>query len=242
MMSKVFMSLLILMITNTVALGAVSSKLLDRSAAVHDPAGAGTVIDGSDYYGSGNDDAFGEYGVATFTFSAADFGGTVTGLNSVTYSLTANDRPFSDGTSFSLWYTTDDFDATYSGVSYDPTVFNGFVASQFSDVTSLGSFPYDPTVAGGTVVPLASDALSATQEASLISEINSGSEFSFIIVADNAADDVTFTAFDDFFEPGGKPALSIDATSVFPEPGTFAVYACLGIGALLARRRRTAQA
>ncbi len=241
MMSKVFMSLLILMITNTVALGAVSSKLLDRSAAVHDPAGAGTVIDGSDYYGSGNDDAFGEYGVATFTFSAADFGGTVTGLNSVTYSLTANDRPFSDGTSFSLWYTTDDFDAAYSGISYDPSVFNGFVASQFSDVTSLGSFPYDPTVAGGTVVPLALT-LSATQEASLISEINSGSEFSFIIVADNAADDVTFTAFDDFFEPGGKPALSIDATTAIPEPGTFTLYACMGMGALLTRRRRTVQA
>lgn len=207
---------------------------VDRAGAIHDPAGSGNITPTTDYYGSGNDDNFSEYGVATFTSAAADFGGTVTSINSVTFSITHNDRPFADGSSFSLWLTSDDFDATYSPLSYDSTLFNGFDTADFTSVTSLGQFNYAPA-AGGTVETLMLS-LTAAQQSTLITEINAGSEFSIVITADNAADDVTFTGDNDQFEPGGMPLITIDAVAV-PEPSALGLLLISLLGLVWVRRQ-----
>ena len=212
------------------------TKLLDRSGAIHDPAGAGNVVNSTDYYGSGNDDAFSEYGLATFTFNASDFGvPAVTSLTQFDYTITHNDRAFSDGTEFELFLTTDDFDATYGGISYDPTLVNGLVTNQYSNLSTLGVFAYTPE-AGGTQEVL-NIGLSAGQQADLISEINAGSEFSILIVATTADADVTFTGFDDTFEDGGQPFLTLGPTAAVPEPTALAVLSLIGLAGFTRRRR-----
>jgi len=223
-----------------VAVGSTASaqvtKLLDRSGAIHDPAGSGNVVNSTDYYGSGNDDAFSEYGVATFTFNASDFGvPAVTSLTQFDYTLTHNDRGFSDGTEFELFLTTDDFDATYGGLSYDTSLANGFVAGQYSNLSTLGIFSYTPE-AGGTQEVL-NIGLSGAQEADLISEINAGSEFSIMIVATASDADITFTGFDDNFEPNGQPTLTLGPTVAVPEPTALAVLSLFGIAGFTRRRR-----
>lgn len=228
----VFSGLLLAISTNASA--DVVTRTLDRAGAIHNAA-TGNFSPTTDYYGSGNDDNFGEFGVATFTFTAAEFGGSVTAINSLDYTLTHNDRTFSDGTSFELWFTTDDFDATYSSLVYDETLFNGFDTSLFTNVSSLGSFSYSPQ-AGGTMESFSLN-LTSDQQADLIDEINLGSEFSIIITAQSADADVTFTGDDDNFEPGGQPVLAINASAV-PEPTTGLPLAVLAIGMTFARRRR----
>ena len=181
-------------------LGATVSKLLDRGAAVHEASGAGTVVNSTDYYGSGNDDDFAEYGVASFSFTIGEFGIPVTDLGAIELTLTVNDRDFTDGTSFELFLTTDNFDATYTGLEYVDTLTNGIDLNAFTEISSLGTFAFDPMAAGGTMNQY-DLTLDAGQEASLIAEINAGSEFSIIIGALNSVDDITFTNFDDNFEP-----------------------------------------
>lgn len=140
-MKRVFTALLVVCLCGSTARGATVTKLLDRSAAVHSASGDGVVVDSTDYYGSGNDDNFGEYGLATFSFTAGDFGGTsVVDIVDIELTLTHNDRPFSDGTRFGLFFTTDDFDATYTGLSYDDSGANnpgGVDTSQFTNYSFL---------------------------------------------------------------------------------------------------------
>lgn len=229
------------------AVSSVSSaqvtKTLDRSGAIHDAAGAGNVAagagnvaDSTDYYGSGNDDDFSEFGVATFTYSAADFGvESISDITQFDYTLTHNDRGFSDGTEFELFLTTDDFDTTYTGLSYDVALINGLDISQFTNISSLGTFPYSPAD-GGTLEPL-TIGLTGTQEADLVNEINTGSEFSILIVATATDADITFTAFDDTFEPGGQPFLTINSSTAVPEPTSLAVLTLAGLAGFTRRRR-----
>lgn len=74
--------------------------------------------DSFDLYGSGNDDAFASYGIVSFQFNAAQFGvASVTDVTAADLTLTFNDRTFSDGTQFELFFTADDFDATYTGLT-----------------------------------------------------------------------------------------------------------------------------
>jgi len=221
---------------NSVASAQVS-KLLDRSGAIHDAAGAGNVVNSQDYYGSGNDDAFSEFGVAGFTYTPGDFGlSSVTGLTQFDYTITHNDRTFSDGTEFELFLATDDFDATYSSLSYDSALTNGLNTSQFANISSLGVFAYTPQ-AGGTQ-EMISFTPTGAQEADLLAEINAGSEFSIIIAATTADADVTFTGFDDTFEPGGQPVLTLNAIgAAVPEPSSIAILSLIGVAGFIRRRR-----
>ena len=50
------------------------TKQLTTSGSIHDPAGVGNEVNGSNFYGTGNDEATAEYGVATFNYTPADFG------------------------------------------------------------------------------------------------------------------------------------------------------------------------
>jgi len=196
--------------------------------------------DSADLYGSGNDDAFGSYGTVTFNMTAADFGfATITGIDAVDLNLTFNDRGFSDGTSFELFFTSDDFDATYTGLTFDDTGANdpnGLVASQFTSLTSLGTYAlgFDATD-GATNGGLNFDysVNFAAVEAELIGEINSGSDFTIVLAAVDIADDITFSGVGNTFDPG-DPALSVTAV---PEPTSAALIGLLAFAGVCRRRR-----
>lgn len=200
------------------------------AASVH----TGFVGSGADFYASGPDDGFEEYGLQTFSFSAADFGGPITDITEVLLTLTVNDRTFSDGTEVEIFFSSDDFGGDYSALVYDaaasPT--SGIDPADFTSLVSLGVYGLpggNPTTTGGELDVFTLDFSSI--EADLIAEINSGSEFSILIGATGVNDDITYSGLGNTFDPG-DPLLSITAV---PEPGSLAL---LGLGGLLVARRR----
>lgn len=235
----VFYSLLISFSVTGMTLGQTASNTAFETGAIHNAGDNGSA----DYYASGNDDAFGEYGIASFNFSASDFGGTVTEITGLTYSLTFNDRSFSDGSSFEVFLSTDDFDASYTGLTYDDSGTNdpnGIDSSQFANLTSLGVYAlgFDPTdgaTNGGQVFDY-SLTLDAAAETALLAEINAGSDFQLLIGAAQIADDITFSGTGNTFDPG-DPLLTISATAV-PEPSSAALLLALATGTVALRRRR----
>ena len=62
---------------------------------------------GGDYYGSGNDNAFGEYGITTFNFTQADFGGPVLDITDIALTLTVHGRNFADGGTVEFFFSPD---------------------------------------------------------------------------------------------------------------------------------------
>ena len=230
-----------LLLTSAAMAQSTATKTLDRGAAVHESTAVGaegTIVNSAEYYGSGNGDLFAEYGIASFSFGASDFTEPANSIEGFDYTLTVNDRGFTSGASFELFLTTDVFDATYSGIEYDTSFINGINLTQFSNLSSLGSFSFDPAASGGTQV-VVSPTLTPAQEASLVTQIANNAEFGIVIGAFNPTDDITFTGFDDQFEPGGQPSLSITVgTAVIPEPATASLLAFGLVGCGLIRRRK----
>lgn len=206
-------------------------KDLITQGAIHDFGDAGP----GEFYGSGPDDGFEEYGIAGFSFDATDFGGPAGSLNSVTLSLTHNDRFFSDGDSVEFFFTPDTFAslASYSGLTYDSNTTNGIDASQYTTApTSVGVFAYTPQ-AGGTVDDFDLDFSGAAGNA-LMEAINAGADFQIIIAATSLTHDVTYSGLNNSFDPG-NPRLTIDANPV-PVPAA-AWFLGSGILGLLLRKR-----
>lgn len=220
---------LALALTGTYATAATMNAV--EIGSIHVGGDTASNTDGTEYYASGNDDAFSEYGVATFLFTDADFGGTLTDLVSATFNLTINDRSFSDGTVLEVFFSADDFDSDYTGLDYNASLINGIDASDFTSLTSLGTYNVaDTSGNGGAVESIALNI--AAIEAELIDEINAGSEFQLIIGVTDASHDITYSGVGNTFDPGA-PELVLTAV---PEPGSVAL---LGLGALcIARRRR----
>jgi len=166
---------------------------------------SGGAYIGSDYYGSGNDDAFGEFDATTFQFGPADFGGAISHISRAQLTLTVNDRTFSDGTQVEFFFTTDAIVAQ----AFNGAFTNGIDASQFTYVpVSLGVFtiPEMAGRAGGETDTFSLDLSSV--EADLISAINSAGEFQIIIAAVNSADDITYSGVGNTFDEG-DPLLAI---------------------------------
>ena len=195
-----------------------------------DTAGPGVT---ADYYGSGNDDAFAEYGATTFNFTPSDFGGMVTSVNSVDLTLTVNDRTFSDGDMVELWFTTDAISAQTYDVAFAPS---GIDPAQYTFApVSLGVFPITEMAGrpGGEIDVFSLPAGSIGT--ALVGSINSGTDFQILISATNDTHDITYSGVGNTFDEG-DPTLSIDAV-VVPEPAS-AVMLLLGFVGLLVRRRR----
>ena len=205
------------------------------TSAIHIP---GPNLNSFDNYGSGNDDAFAEYGLTTFNFTAADFGGPVTSIEKVLYNLTVNDRSFSDGDSVEVFFTPDseaDLGGLFANLSYNAGLINGIDGTQYVTApVSLGVFaiPEMAGRAGGEVDTLLLPFTGAA-EAALVSAINSGADFQLIVAATDAADDITYSGVGNTFDPG-DPLLRITV----PEPGVgLMLLLGLGGGMTLFRRR-----
>lgn len=205
------------------------TKDLIRQGAVH--------LDGDrtsrDFYASGNDDEHSEFGIANFQFSKEDFGveEDITDIGSVQLTLHHNERNFSDGDSFELFFVSD----TAEELGYDefvgylgrdipgepfPTLLfnadevNGIVADKFSNAPiSLGTQVYSPKN-GGTPETFDLD-LPDAAKTQLIESINAGEDFHLLIAATDTSFDVTFSGLDNAFDPG-NPQLSI-SLEVEPE-------------------------
>ncbi len=175
--------------------------------------------DGGDfeYYASGNDDNFSEYGVASFGFDKTDFGvpgnQEIDDITSADYTLTYNDRSFTDGDTVEVFVTTQEFAGDYSGLSYDSGLVNGIDASQYSSApVSLGTFAFDPAQPGGTQFTYSLDFDAAGVESAIISKLNSGGEFNLIIGVTDATHDITFSGLDNTFDPG-DPLLELNVST-----------------------------
>jgi len=215
------------------AAGLAVPKDAFQSDAIHTDGPIGTA----DYYGSGNDDAFMEYGIASWNFTAADFGfASVTSITSATLSLTVNDRSFSDGDAVEFFYSPDDDSALgggFAGLSANPALVNGIDGSQFVTApVSLGVFNITE-MAGrpGGEIDMFSLNFTGSALASLISEINAGSDFQILIGATDSTHDITYSGVGNTFDPG-NPNLDIVAV---PTPGAAAL---LGLSGLIGFRRR----
>ena len=185
-----------------------------------DGAGNGGVNGNGDegpgpFYGSGNGDAFAEYGIGSFQFTAADLGvesGSavdIDALNDVTLTLFHEARGFSGGTEVEFFLTTDAFAGNFDGLTYDANVVNGIDASQYAfDPVSLGVFSYTPQ-ADGTQETFSLDLASAGP--ALIAALEAEAEFNILIAATEATADVTFYGLS-AAEPQFAPNLAIDAT------------------------------
>lgn len=225
--------------------------LVSDTAQVSDGIHSGGPTGTTDYYGSGADDAFFEYGIASFNtasiggqFTTSAFGNTVTGINSAAYTLTVNDRTFSDGTQVQFYLITDALDGNYSGLFYDDFVddITGLDPSQYTTAPiSLGTYSLSAdmgSLSGGST-EVFNLSLSTAAETALVNSINTGSEFSISIHATGLNDDITFSGIGNTFDPG-DPLLGLDA-DVIPEPTTLLTVLVFGLGLVYLRRRTSLQ-
>jgi len=222
------------------------ASLVTDTAQVSDGIHSGGPETVADYYGSGADDGFFEYGIASFNtaslggqFTTSTFGNTVTSINSATYTLTVNDRGFSDGTQVQFFLITDDFDNDFSSLFYDDFVddVTGLDPSQYTTAPiSLGTYSLSgamDTLTGGST-EVFNLGLSPAAESAMVNSINSGSEFSISIHATGFNDDITFSGVGNTFDPG-DPQLAIDA-DVIPEPTTFLTVVLFAAGLFFYKR------
>lgn len=179
----------------------------------------------ADYYGEGNGQgSFAVYGFGNFNISKLDFGlsgaSVITDVVTAEFTLTHNDRTFTQGTELEFFFTTD----SSAGKTFNPTFVNGIDNSQYSFVPiSLGKFPYTPEPGGSTdtfVLDL-SAALSA-----MISRLNTGEDFAILLAATTPMAAVTYSGKGNTFDPG-DPLLKLtveETTGVDTTPPTVAFF------------------
>lgn len=168
------------------------------------PTGASTV---TDYYAEGNGQgAFARFDLGIFNLTKLDFGlsgaSTITSVQSAEFTLTHNDRTFTQGTEVEFFFTTD----AATGKTFDAAQVNGINNSQFAFAPiSLGKFPYTPK-AGGQTDTFTLDLAAAGP--ALVSRLNTGEDFSIIIAATTPMAAVTYSGKGNTFDPG-DPSLKL---------------------------------
>lgn len=235
---KIFTSIVLTALLTSAVFAQVS---VDSGVITHDIDSGGPNA-GGDFYGQGNNDDFAEFGATAFNFTSADFGGTVTAINSVELKLFVNDRTFSAGDMVEFFFTTDTIDDT-TGQFFDSNFSpNGIDPAQFTFApVSLGSFAV-PEFAGrpgqdpDTGMPNMDtfELSTGSVNADLVAAINAGSDFQILIAAADNEHAITYSGVGNTFDPG-DPQLTIDAV-VVPEPAS-AILLVFGLAAMLVRRR-----
>jgi endonuclease I len=186
------------------------------------PTGASTV---TDYYAEGNGQgAFARFDLGIFNMSKLDFGlsgaSTITSVQSAEFTLTHNDRTFTQGTEVEFFFTTD----AATGKTFDAAQVNGINNSQFAFAPiSLGKFPYTPK-AGGQKDTFTLDLAAAGP--ALVSRLNTGEDFSIIIAATTPMAAVTYSGKGNTFDPG-DPSLKLtvnETTGVDTTPPAVAFF------------------
>jgi endonuclease I len=168
------------------------------------PTGASTS---ADYYAEGNGQGtFARFDLGIFNLTKLDFGlsgaSTITSVQSAEFTLTHNDRTFTQGTEVEFFFTTD----AATGKTFDAAQVNGINNSQFAFAPiSLGKFPYTPKAGGQTDV-FTLDLAAAG--AALVSRLNTGEDFSIIIAATTPMAAVTYSGKGNTFDPG-DPSLKL---------------------------------
>jgi endonuclease I len=168
------------------------------------PTGASTSVD---FYAEGNGQgAFARFDLGVFNFSKLDFGlsgsSMITSVQTAEFTLTHNDRTFTQGTEVEFFFTTD----AATGKTFDPAQVNGINNSQFTFAPiSLGKFPYTPE-AGGSTDTFTLDLGGAG--AALVSRLNTGEDFSIIIAATTPMAAITYSGKGNTFDPG-DPSLKL---------------------------------
>jgi endonuclease I len=168
------------------------------------PTGASTS---ADYYAEGNGQGtFARFDLGIFNMTKLDFGlsgaSTITSVQSAEFTLTHNDRTFTQGTEVEFFFTTD----AATGKTFDAAQVNGINNSQFTFAPiSLGKFPYTPKPGGQTDVFTLD--LAAAGPA-LVSRLNTGEDFSIIIAATTPMAAVTYSGKGNTFDPG-DPSLKL---------------------------------
>ena len=161
----------------------------------------------ADYYAEGNGQGnFARFDLGVFNLSKLDFGlsgaSTITSVSTAEFTLTHNDRTFTQGTEVEFFFTTD----AATGKSFNAALVNGIDNSQFSFAPiSLGKFAYTPE-AGGSTDTFTLD-LSAAGSA-LVSRLNTGEDFSIIIAATTPMAAITYSGKGNTFDPG-DPSLKL---------------------------------
>ena len=193
------------------------TKDVARQFAVH--ASDADIFD-PDFYGSGNDDNFSEYGIGSWEYTKDDFGVTddITEVGSVQLVLAHNDRSFSDGSEVEFFYVSDtaeelgfvddEFEPIPYQLTYNSELENGIDADQYNDAPiSLGTYPYEPKLGSRREV----FDLNLPQEVrELMAEaINNEEDFQIIIAAPEPTSDITFSGLEGRFDPG-VPQLTIN--------------------------------
>lgn len=212
--------------------GIVTRDLI-RQGAVH-AAGDNT---GRDFYGSGNDDNFSEFGIANFQFAKEDFGvaDDIAEIGSVQLTLHHNERSFSDGDEFEIFLVSDTAEelgydeivgylgreiagAEFPTLLFDSALDNGVNPEQFNSApVSLGVLPYDPKY-GGTPETFDLE-LSDEAEAAIAESINAGDDFHLVIAVTDPTADVTFSGLNNAFDPGNPQlSISLEAGPATPDP------------------------
>lgn len=186
------------------------------------PAGASTS---ADYYAEGNGQGtFARFDLGIFNMTKLDFGlsgsSTITSVQSAEFTLTHNDRTFTQGTEVEFFFTTD----AATGKTFDAAQVNGINNSQFTFAPiSLGKFSYTPK-AGGQTDTFTLDLAAAGP--ALVSRLNTGEDFSIIIAATTPMAAVTYSGKGNTFDPG-DPSLKLtvnETTGVDTTPPTVAFF------------------
>lgn len=197
------------------------TKDLNHHGAIH---ADGDALN-NDFYGSGNDDNFSEYGIANFQFAAEEFGvDSVSTLGIVELTLAHSERGFTDGdmveffftsdTAEELGFDSDPFVGYGQNLTYDSTLENGIDDSQYTSAPiSLGTYPY--VEKSGGIPETFTLQIPDEVETELIGAINDGDDFHILIASPDPDWDITFSGKDSAFDPGNPQlTISLDAGPV----------------------------
>lgn len=204
------------------------------------PAGPRTGANGVNFLNieGANFNNFASYGVLDFTAPASGFGGNVTGINSLTFSLTQSNAGFSAAGPVNVYLaadrTTSISNAGGSPLIFDPALGGGegiADGGQLGDLEFIGAINY-AVVSNGTVDSLIVSSFSAIAEQRLIDAINDNGLVRLVVTPGETSTAATYGGIGHNNE-AFRPALAIDA--VVPEPTAFAA---VGLAGLLAAKRR----